>query len=94
VVNEEIDRSRERELIAKVPPGAFFEHFKGKKYKILGVGRYSETLGMCVIYQLLYDSPEFGDHAEWVRPLEMFLGNVVVNGKEMPRFRLMVEDNR
>ena len=76
-------------LIAKVPPGALFEHFKGKKYKILGVARHSETLEMCVVYQALYNNAEFGDHAVWVRPLKMFLENVVIDGKEIPRFRLI-----
>jgi hypothetical protein len=81
------DRNRENQLIAKVPPGALFEHYKGKKYKIVTVGRHSETLGLCVVYQALYNSAEFGDHALWVRPLEMFLETVIIDGKETPRFR-------
>ena len=83
------DRCREAQEIAKVPIGAIFEHYKGKRYKVLGVGRHSETLGLCVFYQSLYDCPEFGDHATWVRPLEMFLGTLVVEGKEVPRFCLV-----
>jgi hypothetical protein len=79
----------EKEMVAKVPIGALFEHFKGKRYKILGIGRHSETLGLCVVYEALYDSPEFGNHAGWVRPLEMFLETIVVNGKKVPRFRLI-----
>lgn len=90
--NISIDRVRENELIAKVPIGSLFEHYKGKKYKILGVGRHSETLGMCVIYQALYDSSEFGDHAIWIRPLEMFLETVTIQGKQMPRFRLISKE--
>jgi hypothetical protein len=82
----------ENEGIDKVVPGALFEHYKGKEYKILGVGRHSETLEMCVIYQALYDSPEFGDRATWIRPLEMFLETVSIDGKEIPRFRLVIED--
>jgi hypothetical protein len=81
------DRTAEDLLICRVPTGATFEHYKGKRYKILGVGRHTETLGMCVVYQSLYDCKEFGDHAVWVRPLEMFLETIVIDGKEMPRFR-------
>ncbi len=92
MANETIDREREKQLIAKVRVGAFFEHFKGKKYKILNIARHSETLGLCVIYQALYNSPEFGDHSIWVRPLEMFLETVEINGKEVPRFRLISAD--
>ena len=83
------ERSYENSLIAKVPTGTLFEHYKGKKYKILGVARHSETLEMYVVYQALYDSPEFGDHAVWVRPLEMFLENVTIDGVEKPRFRML-----
>jgi hypothetical protein len=88
------DRNREEQAIAKVPKGALFEHYKGKKYQVLGVARHTETLKMCVVYQALYDSPQFGDYAVWVRPLEMFLETVVVEGKEIPRFRLITQDVR
>ncbi len=79
----------EHPMIARVPVGAVFEHYKGKKYKVLGVGRHTETLGMCVVYQSLYDSAEFGDRAVWIRPLEMFLETVTMDGREIPRFRLV-----
>ena len=82
---------KENILVAKVPPGALFEHYKGKKYKILGVARHTETLEMCVVYQSLYNDPKFGDHAVWVRPLEMFFESVAIDGKEVPRFRLIEE---
>jgi hypothetical protein len=42
-----------------------------------------------VVYRALYDSEEFGKNALWVRPKSMFLENVVVDGKEMPRFRYL-----
>ena len=89
-----MDKNQENTLIARVPIGALFEHYKGKKYKILGVARHTETLQMCVVYQALYDSSEFGDHAIWVRPLEMFLENVMIGGVEKPRFKLLAESVR
>lgn len=82
-----MDQAQEVVWIAQVPPGAIFEHYKGKRYKVVGVGRHTETLGMCVVYEALYDSAEFGDHAIWIRPLDMFLETVVIDGKEVPRFR-------
>lgn len=90
--NVTIDRAHEERLMAKVPTGALFEHYKGKKYKILGTARHSETLQMCVIYQALYDSAQFGSHPVWVRPLEMFLETILIDGKEQPRFRLVSEE--
>jgi hypothetical protein len=84
--NVKIDRNREQQIVAQVPIGAIFEHFKGKKYKIIEIGRHSETLQLQVVYQSLYDSAEFGDHAIWIRPLEMFLETVVIDEQEVPRF--------
>ena len=33
--NEMIDHTRENAMVEQVPPGAIFEHYKGKRYKIL-----------------------------------------------------------
>lgn len=80
-------------MIGSVPIGAVFEHYSGKRYQILNVGRHSETLGLCVIYQGLYDCPDFGNRPVWIRPLEMFLETVVIKGKEQPRFRLLSKED-
>jgi hypothetical protein len=34
----------------------------------------------------MYIDPEFGSHAHWVRPVQMFLEEVELNGKKVPRF--------
>ncbi len=90
MMNEAIHRTREAYLMAQVPAGAIFEHYKGKKYRVLSVGRHSETLVLFVVYEALYNS-EFGENSVWIRPLEMFLENVNVNGIETPRFRKIEE---
>ncbi len=59
-----------------------YEHYRGNRYKVLGVGRHSETLEELVVYQAQY-----GDHPIWVRPLGMFLEKVKVDDKMVPRFR-------
>ena len=64
-----------------------YQHFKGNLYQVIGVARHSETLEELVVYKALYDSEEFGPNSLWVRPRKMFMENVVVDGKEMPRFR-------
>ncbi len=38
-----------------------YRHFKGKKYRVLGTARHSESLEKFVVYRALYSSPEFGD---------------------------------
>ena len=67
---------------SSLAPGSLYEHYKGKKYKLLHVAKHSETLEDLVVYQALY-----GDQGIWVRPLEMFLENVIVDGQTKPRFR-------
>ncbi|MBI1961628.1 MAG: DUF1653 domain-containing protein [Parcubacteria group bacterium] len=62
-------------------------HFKGKEYEVIGTARHSETLEELVVYRALYDSPEFGPNALWVRPKNMFLETVIKDGKEVPRFK-------
>ena len=76
--------------MSEIKPGRY-EHYKGKSYEVIGVARHSETLEEFVVYRALYDSEEFGSHSLWVRSQEMFLENVIVEGRESPRFRL-IED--
>lgn len=58
-----------------------YEHYKGGKYEVLGVALHSETLEEMVVYQHIG-----GDEKFWVRPLEMFLENVEIEGVIKPRF--------
>jgi cyclomaltodextrinase / maltogenic alpha-amylase / neopullulanase len=62
--------------------GTIYEHYKGKCYKILGVGRHSETLEEYVVYQELYGNGDI-----WIRPLSMFLEEIAIDGKTAPRFK-------
>lgn len=84
-----IDRQAEELLEQRVPAGSLFRHFKGNTYKVLAVGRHSETLELHVVYQALYSHPVMGEMALWVRPLSMFLETVEVDGKQVPRFSLV-----
>jgi len=59
---------------------------------VIGVARHSETLEELVVYKALYTSPEFGKDALWVRPAKMFSENVKVDGKEVPRFKYIRND--
>lgn len=61
-----------------------YRHYKGKEYEVIGVARHSETLAELVIYRALY-----GDFDLWVRPLKMFLEEVEVDGKKVPRFQYL-----
>lgn len=48
-----------------------YQHFKGKRYRVIGVFRHSESLEELVAYQGLYHAPEYGAHPRWVRPVAM-----------------------
>ncbi len=90
-MNTELSRTKEEGLRARVPINGIFEHYKGKRYKALAIARSSEDLQLWVVYQALYNCQRFGDHALWIRPLEFFVESVEVNGREVPRFRLISE---
>ncbi len=63
--------------------GGIYRHYKGNRYKVIGVAKHSETVEEMVVYEALY-----GEGGLWVRPKEMFLENVVINGETVERFRL------
>ena len=65
-----------------------YEHYKGKRYEVLGMARHSETLEPLVVYKALYKG-DFPEGSLWVRPLSMFTENVSVNGQPIPRFRCL-----
>jgi len=67
--------------------GAIYKHYKGNNYEVVGVVRHSETLEEMVLYKALYYHPKFGNNSLWVRPKEMFLENVIVDGVEVERFK-------
>ena len=73
----------------EVKPGRY-QHYKGKFYQVIGVAHHSETLEELVVYRALYKT-EYGVNALWVRPKTMFMENVIIDGKEFPRFKLVEE---
>jgi hypothetical protein len=61
-----------------------YRHFKGNKYHILGVAQHSENGSSLVVYRPMYGAGDL-----WVRPVEMFLETVELNGQQVPRFELL-----
>ncbi len=61
-----------------------YRHYKGNEYTVIGVARHSETEEELVVYQKEYD-----DRGLWVRPKEMFLETVVVDGRRVSRFEYL-----
>jgi hypothetical protein len=68
-----------------VIPG-IYRHYKGNDYQVIGVARHSENESELVVYRPLY-----GEGDLWVRPLQMFVETVEVEGKTLPRFAYITE---
>jgi len=64
-----------------------YQHFKGKRYEVVGVGLDAETTKPVVIYVPLYES----DVPFWVRSYEVFLEFVDVDGVKVRRFEKIDE---
>ena len=64
-----------------VKVGHRYKHFKEKEYIVLHLARDSETQEELVVYKAAY-----GEEIVWVRPLNMFFEQVVVDGKLVNRF--------
>ena len=75
----------EKALLAKLSIGSTYQHAKGKKYIVRGIARHSEDLSLYVLYEALYDCGNYGQF--WIRPLDMFLEDVEMNGQKVPRFK-------
>jgi hypothetical protein len=60
-----------------------YKHYKGALYEVIGTARHSETLEELVVYKALYQLE--GENL-WVRPLQMFSEEIMVDGKKIPRF--------
>ena len=64
--------SHKDESLAEIPAGTY-RHYKGNLYEVIGSAHHSETEELLVVYRALY-----GEFGLWVRPREMFLGDVEV----------------
>ncbi|MBL8469758.1 DUF1653 domain-containing protein [Methyloversatilis discipulorum] len=66
--------------LPSITPGRY-RHYKGGEYEVVGVVRHSETLEPMVLYRPLYN-----DSGLWVRPYDMFVGLVEIDGVPQLRF--------
>lgn len=64
-----------------------YEHYKGNRYRVIGVAKHSETLEDLVVYECLHENKV---SKLWVRPLSMFLEEVDVDGRKISRFKYVV----
>jgi hypothetical protein len=74
-----------------VTVGATYRHYKDHLVEVVGVALHSETEEELVIYKKLHDVGKYKNGQLWARPKTMFLEDVVVKGKTLPRFALVNE---
>jgi len=67
----------------KIKIGAIYEHFKGGRYKVIGIAKHTGTLEDMVVYEAQYENKI---SKLWARPIDDFLGSKEINGKEVKRF--------
>lgn len=59
-----------------------YKHYRGKLYRVEGIGLHTESLEPMVVYRPLYDSKV----TYWMRPYSLFTSTVIVDGNEVGRF--------
>lgn len=64
-----------------------YRHYKGSEYQVLGVVRHSESLEPLVLYRPLYN-----DTGLWVRPFNMFIEKVEIDGELRSRFEWIASE--
>lgn len=73
------------EFIIPALEKGIYQHYKGNNYEVLGVGCHTESNEYFVVYQPL--EKKSGMPELWLRPYEMFVENVEIEGKLVPRFK-------
>lgn len=75
-----------RDIGRSVRPGRY-RHYKGNEYVVFGIARHSETDEELVVYW-----PDYGERELWVRPKQMFVESVEIDGQVVKRFEYMEEE--
>lgn len=65
-----------------ITPGTY-QHYKGKQYRVIGIGKLEATMEDVVIYQPLYPC----EFTYFVRPLAEFTSSVDTPNGTVPRFK-------
>jgi len=58
-----------------------YRHYKGNLYEVIMTAQHSETEEWMVVYKAMYE-----DEGMWVRPYNMFMQKVEVEGVMVDRF--------
>ena len=71
----------------EIYPNSIYEHYKGQRYRIIAIATFSEDISQrLVVYEALYANKV---SQVWARPEAMFLEMVQLEGRAIPRFKLI-----
>ena len=73
--------------------GQIYQHYKGGYYKIIALARDADSLESLVVYTSLSNKPHFPKDSNWVRSENDFTQEVIIDGKQHPRFRLRSDNH-
>ena len=84
----------------KTPENGFYRHYKHNPekgfndyvYEVIGIALHSEEKVYLVAYRPLYKNTYLVPANFSVRPLKMFLEDVEINGKIIPRFKHITDE--
>lgn len=65
-----------------------YQHFKGDIMEVVGKALHSETGEEFVVYKHI-TGEHTGEEYYWIRPAKMFYEDIVIDGKEVPRFKFI-----
>jgi hypothetical protein len=71
-----------------IKKGIYRHNKTGKLYEVLGVALQTETNETLVVYRPLWES----EYELFARPYAMFVEQVEINGKKMPRFEFFKDE--
>ena len=66
-----------------------YQHYKGNLYRVHGVGCNTEAHEYYVVYSPA--EPKAGIPEYWLRPYDMFVESIVIDGEERPRFKKLTD---
>ncbi len=69
----------------ELKPGQIWKHYKGNDYKIIILGKHSETAEDMVVYEQLHSGKIY------IRPMNLFFNEIEYNGEIVLRFTLVSE---
>jgi hypothetical protein len=68
-----------------------YKHYKGDMVEVTGIAKHSETLDELVIYRHI-SGKRMEEKNFWVRPFKMFTEDIEIDGKKIPRFEYIGEN--